>query len=36
VLFDQTVAACQENQNGREKFSDSAAMDDQPLMHDPL
>jgi hypothetical protein len=36
LLFDQTVAACQENQKRRQELSDCAAMDDQPLMHDPL
>jgi hypothetical protein len=36
VLFDQTVPARQENQKWRKELSDCAAMDDQPLMHDPF
>jgi hypothetical protein len=32
LLFDQTFAACQENQKWLEKLSDRAALDDQPLM----
>jgi hypothetical protein len=32
VLFDQAIAPCEANQERREKFSDRASVDDQPLI----
>jgi hypothetical protein len=36
LLLDQAFSPREENQKRRQELSDCAAMDDQPLMHDPL
>jgi hypothetical protein len=36
LLLGQTFSPCEKDRKRRQEFSDCAAMDDQPLMRDPL